>query len=385
MAKIFTTKNGFTMVNGATACCVENVLEEESFKHVLYRERKRVERSGESMLLLLLDLSRIEEGVDRSEVLALLSGPLPLSIRDTDACGWLQTGELLGIVFTEIHHDALEQARLTVEHKVRESLLGKLSPAQYKRIGLSILAFPEKPAENEDAEQRIRFNPFFYPEVFQKDMSSRIAEGAKRAMDLVGSSLALLLFSPLLVIMAVLVKTTSHGPVLYRQTRLGQFGKPFTFLKFRSMHVNRDDSIHREFIKGFISNCMVREPDPETGEVVFKIRHDPRLTPIGSFMRKSSIDELPQFFNVLRGEMSLVGPRPPIPYEVAEYDVWHLNRILARKPGITGLWQISKRSLATFDAMVRLDLQYIRTWSLWLDIKILLATPRAVLRGKGAY
>ena len=130
---------------------------------------------------------------------------------------------------------------------------------------------------------------------------------------------------------------------------------------------------------------MVREPDPETGEVVFKIRHDPRLTPIGSFMRKSSIDELPQFFNVLRGEMSLVGPRPPIPYEVAEYDVWHLNRILARKPGITGLWQISKRSLATFDAMVRLDLQYIRTWSLWLDIKILLATPRAVLRGKGAY
>jgi lipopolysaccharide/colanic/teichoic acid biosynthesis glycosyltransferase len=385
MAKIFTTKNGFTMVNGATACSMENVLEEESFKHVLYRERKRVERSEESMLLLLLDLSRIEEGVDRSEVLALLSGPLPVSIRDTDACGWLQTGELLGIVFTEIHRDALEQARLTVEHKVRESLLEKLSPPLYKRIGLSILVFPEKPGEKEDAEQRIRFNPFFYPEVFQKDMSSRIADGAKRAMDLVGSSLALLLFSPLLVIMAVLVKTTSHGPVLYRQTRLGQFGKPFTFLKFRSMHVNSDDSIHREFIKGFISNCMVREPDPETGEVVFKIRHDPRLTPIGSFLRKSSIDELPQFFNVLRGEMSLVGPRPPIPYEVAEYDVWHLNRILARKPGITGLWQISKRSLATFDAMVRLDLQYIRTWSLWLDIKILLATPRAVLRGKGAY
>ncbi len=385
MAENLATKNGFTMVNGSAACRVENVLTEESFKHVLYRERKRVERSGESMLLLLIDLSRVEEGTERDEVLKLLSAPLQVPIRDTDVCGWLQTGEILGIVFTIIRRDDRDQASRIVERRADGFLRDHLSPARYAKIGLSVLAFPEKPGEDTDREQSPRFNPFFYPELFHNATGGRAAEGAKRAMDLLGSSLALLLFSPLLIFTALLVKTTSSGPVLYRQTRLGLFGRPFTFLKFRSMLVNNDDRIHRDFIRDFISNRVDPQAAPESGHAVYKIRRDPRLTPIGRFLRSSSIDELPQFFNVLKGEMSLVGPRPPIPYEVAEYDIWHLNRILARKPGITGLWQVSGRSSATFDAMVRLDLQYIRTWSLWLDIKILLATPLAVLRGKGAY
>ena len=119
--------------------------------------------------------------------------------------------------------------------------------------------------------------------------------------------------------------------------------------------------------------------------MVFKIVNDPRVTPLGHFLRRSSLDEFPQFWNVLRGEMSLVGPRPPLPYEVARYKRWHRRRVLEAKPGITGLWQVTGRSRTTFDEMVRLDLRYARSYSLWTDLKILLATPRAVCSGKGAH
>ncbi len=204
-------------------------------------------------------------------------------------------------------------------------------------------------------------------------------------MDVIGSLVALLIFSPLFLGAALLVKLTSPGPVMFRQVRIGQYGKPFTFLKFRSMYVNNNDLIHREYIKDLIANNIKGEQPPGSADAVFKIRDDPRVTPVGNFLRKSSLDELPQFINVLKGEMSLVGPRPPIPYEVDDYAPWHRYRIFVRKPGITGLWQVTGRSRTTFDEMVRLDLQYSRTWSLGLDIKLLLATPGAVIRGRGAY
>ncbi|MGC2230023.1 MAG: sugar transferase, partial [Candidatus Acidiferrum sp.] len=126
-------------------------------------------------------------------------------------------------------------------------------------------------------------------------------------------------------------------------------------------------------------------PNAEGKPAVFKITNDPRVTPIGRFLRKTSLDELPQFWNVLRGEMSLVGPRPPVPYEFKIYNIWHRRRVLEVKPGVTGLWQVSGRSRMSFDDMVRLDLRYTQSWSLWLDVKILMATPRAVLTGEGAY
>jgi lipopolysaccharide/colanic/teichoic acid biosynthesis glycosyltransferase len=151
------------------------------------------------------------------------------------------------------------------------------------------------------------------------------------------------------------------------------------------MKCDNDASIHREYVKRFIAG----ETDParvnHTQNVVYKIQDDPRVTLVGKFLRKSSLDELPQFINVLKGEMSLVGPRPPIPYELEGYQIWHRRRLLEAKPGITGLWQVNGRSRLKFDDMVRLDLQYARTWSPWLDIKILLRTPRAVLIGAGAY
>jgi lipopolysaccharide/colanic/teichoic acid biosynthesis glycosyltransferase len=148
------------------------------------------------------------------------------------------------------------------------------------------------------------------------------------------------------------------------------------------MQVHADPAIHQQYVRQFIrTNAAAAAVGPE---VVFKITNDPRVTRVGRFLRRTSLDELPQFWNVLKGEMSLVGPRPPLPYEVEEYKTWHYRRVFEAKPGITGLWQVTGRSRTTFDEMVRLDLRYARTHSVWTDIKILLATPRAVISGKGA-
>jgi lipopolysaccharide/colanic/teichoic acid biosynthesis glycosyltransferase len=189
--------------------------------------------------------------------------------------------------------------------------------------------------------------------------------------------------SPLLVVIAALIKLTSKGPILYKQHRVGQYGVRFMFLKFRSMYFHSDPKIHRDYVRQLIA--AKKDPQQGNGNGIYKIQNDPRVTPIGRFLRKTSLDELPQFFNVLMGEMSLVGPRPPIPYEVEAYDIWHRRRFLEAKPGITGLWQVEGRSRIKFDDMVRLDLKYAKTCSPWLDIKILLRTPLAVFRGDGAY
>jgi len=173
----------------------------------------------------------------------------------------------------------------------------------------------------------------------------------------------------------------SSGPVFFQQVRVGQWMKSFKILKFRTMYVNVDEKLHQQYVTWFINSSGEGKPGQTE---VFKLTHDPRITPIGRFLRNSSFDELPQLWNVLRGDMSLVGPRPPIPYELEQYQPWHCRRLLDVKPGITGLWQVTGRSRTTFNEMVRLDLRYARTCSLWTDVKILLATPAAVISGKGA-
>jgi lipopolysaccharide/colanic/teichoic acid biosynthesis glycosyltransferase len=177
------------------------------------------------------------------------------------------------------------------------------------------------------------------------------------------------------------VKLTSKGPVFFQQQRVGEAGRPFMMFKFRTMHVNADPGIHQQYYEKYIQSAN----SESAKNVVFKIVNDPRVTPIGHFLRRSSLDEFPQFWNVLKGEMSLVGPRPPLPYEVARYKRWHRRRVLEAKPGITGLWQVTGRSRTTFDEMVRLDLRYARNRSVWTDLRILLATPRAVISGNGAH
>jgi lipopolysaccharide/colanic/teichoic acid biosynthesis glycosyltransferase len=212
----------------------------------------------------------------------------------------------------------------------------------------------------------------------------RLPRIAKRVIDVVGSVLALVFCLPLFIGIAIAIKLTSKGPVLFCQQRLGQYGRKFEFLKFRSMCVNNDATIHREFVKSFIANANGGSTQTSESRSPYKIAADPRVTPIGNFLRRTSLDELPQFLNVLMGDMSLVGPRPPVPYEVECYHVWHRTRLLAAKPGITGLWQVGGRSRVKFDDMVRMDLRYAETWSLWLDIKILLQTPHAVFSANGA-
>lgn len=224
-------------------------------------------------------------------------------------------------------------------------------------------------------------DPQFYPDLRRRGRRESTYDALKRALDLVGSLTLLVGLAPLLLVIAALVSLGSRGPVLFRQVRIGQMMKPFTMLKFRTMQSNADHTLHQEFVSSFIKAGQVQEPG---GDRVFKLTADPRVTAIGQILRNTSLDELPQLWNVLRGHMSLVGPRPPLPYELEQYEPWHRGRVLEAKPGLTGLWQVVGRSRTTFDEMVRLDLQYARTRSFWTDLKILLATPGAVVSGKGA-
>ena len=215
---------------------------------------------------------------------------------------------------------------------------------------------------------------------------SPLSNGArivKRTSDLLIATLALTLLSPLWLLIALLIKLDSRGPVFYKQERVGMDGRIFLFYKFRSMQVGSDDTPHREYQRAYING----RPDSNLGDddrPVFKLRTDDRITRVGSLVRKTSLDELPQLFNVVRGDMSIVGPRPPIPYEVENYQLWHRKR-LDMKPGITGLWQVSGRNRLPFDEMVRMDLYYIENWSLLLDIKIVLQTLPVMWRGEDAY
>jgi len=204
-------------------------------------------------------------------------------------------------------------------------------------------------------------------------------------MDVGGSALALIILSLIFLAIAVAIKMSSPGSVLFRHKRVGHYAVPFTFLKFRSMHSTNDPQIHREYVTRLIAGNVDSKVSANDTNGVYKITDDPRVTRVGRFLRKTSLDELPQFLNVLRGEMSMVGPRPPIPYELEAYDVWHRRRLLEVKPGITGLWQVNGRSRLRFDDMVRLDPRYAKGLSPWLDLKILLQTPRAVFSGDGAY
>lgn len=205
----------------------------------------------------------------------------------------------------------------------------------------------------------------------------------KRAFDMIFSALVLILTAPILILISLLIKSDSKGSILFKQERVGMDGRKFLCYKFRTMRLDADENVHREAYRKNIEGAMEANTGDAEKPVFGKVKDDPRITKTGKFLRRTSLDELPQFLNVLRGEMSVVGARPPIPYEVEEYDIWHRKR-LDMKPGITGLWQVSGRNRLTFDEMVKIDLYYIENWSLWLDLKIILLTLPAVLRGDGA-
>jgi lipopolysaccharide/colanic/teichoic acid biosynthesis glycosyltransferase len=354
-------------------------LDSESFYHQLYLEQRRIERSRARFVLMLFDCSALLKHSGDAIICQVLTA-LSTTTRETDVRGQYDRSGI-GIIFNEIPPGDGHAALRAILTKVTNALSGALRIDQIHEVRLSFHVFPE------DWDQHSSLFPpslaLYSP--LGKTSRQRIALAVKRFIDVTGSLFALLLFSPLFVAIAIIIKATSPGPILFCQERVGQYGRRFTFLKFRSMFATTTQTVHEEFVKRFISSELVSPSGHDVEEAPYKMKNDPRITSFGRFIRRTSIDELPQFFNVLKGDMSLVGPRPPIPYEVKCYNVWHRRRLLWLKPGITGLWQVKGRSRVGFDEMVRLDLQYATNWSLWLDLTILLQTPRAVLSGTGAY
>jgi len=371
-------------VNGKRASnnTVASFVSEEEFRRMLCRERKRSERSRKHLLLMLVDCKGSTARTTDKPLMEKVAGVVAAVIRETDLAGWFESDSVVGAIFTELGNAEASAAIKTIESKMSAGLHESFKKDQVDKLQIAFYAFPDSWAG--DGTGRSVSAPL-YPDLLQEVEKKRTSLLIKRAMDIVGSGAALVVLSPLFVALAAFIKLSSKGPVFFRQPRVSQFGKHFVFLKFRSMKVSTNDAIHKDYVRNFIAGKAEAAPAEGQKATVYKITNDPRVTAIGRFMRRTSLDELPQFWNVFIGEMSLVGPRPPIPYELESYDVWHRRRLLEVKPGITGLWQVHGRSSTTFDEMVRLDLQYSRTWSPMLDVKILLDTPRAVFTGDGAY
>lgn len=284
-----------------------------------------------------------------------VAGSIPTISRSED---WREWMESLGISVVLLPlHDTFEFDKDFIEYcRCRKILVQRIATPKQVRVGQAhvqdLLGIPLVLRE----ERRMR----------------RVNEGLKRIFDILASAMLLLLFSPLFLIVALAIRLDSPGPVFYRQRRLTKDRREFDILKFRSMHENADARL-----------ASLRDKDDTSGPI-FKMRQDPRITRIGTFLRRTSIDELPQLLNVLVGDLSLVGPRPPRPEEVRHYEPWHYHRLEVVQ-GITGLWQISGRSDIDFEEMVLLDLYYINHWSLRLDLEILIDTLPVVLLGRGAY
>jgi lipopolysaccharide/colanic/teichoic acid biosynthesis glycosyltransferase len=331
---------------------------------------------------MLLEGEDIFQADRRQGTLQRILSSLSNAVRETDVTGWFREKSTVGVIFTEVGSPDSTIFPGAILERVVSALRQNLSAEEIDSIDITLHVFPDEWDEKEPGPPA---SLDLYPDLRDEKGFRRLGLVLKRVFDMACSLIALILLAPLFALIAALIKLSSTGPVFFRQTRVGQYGKKFTFLKFRTMKVHSNSNLHKEYVTRFISGKAHSNKSEAGQSPVFKLVDDPRVTRVGKFLRKTSLDELPQFINVLTGEMSLVGPRPPIPYECDVYDLWHRRRVLEAKPGITGLWQVYGRSKTTFDDMVRLDLRYARSWSFWLDLKILLKTPQAVLFGEGAY
>jgi lipopolysaccharide/colanic/teichoic acid biosynthesis glycosyltransferase len=376
--------------------------------HFLQRireERSRSDRSGRPFSLVLIPVTAVGRRAEEAQRFYQAIEAFARTVRLSDIWGWYQE-ERLGLILTDT---AEAQAWQVVERLARA--LGRPFPKEGSDRGqgglFSVIEYPKvleesvRPQDRPDGDRSGR-------EVQGPDGSeagdegvvllrqtslsadsrgrrtrSRIDSIGRRSLDLVLASVALVLASPVMAAISLIIKLTSRGPVLFAQKRLGKGGREFTFLKFRTMHHNCDQGVHKDYVTRLIQNQA--DSFEMNGESYYKLLEDPRVTRFGRFLRRTSLDELPQLLNVLRGEMSLVGPRPPIGYEVERYKPWQLRRVLEAKPGITGLWQVSGRSTTTFDEQVRLDLKYVEERSFFLNVTIILKTFKAVLSARGAY
>ena len=369
----------FSCVERERAGIFHPIFDEELFRDTVTRERKRTDRSGLAMVMVLIGVqdSRHENTV---ALYAGIADALSAIKSDIDILGWFEQQSILGLIVPEIDTANLAGTCERLESDFRAAITNQFGGDPTEQLSIRLRVYPEPQQAGEEELQTV--DQFLYPELHAHQDRVAKFQVLKRVMDILGSLALLIILSPLFLAIAGLVKLSSRGPVFFRQVRIGQMLKPFMICKFRTMHANADHGIHHNYVSWFITSSG-KEQEQDKNKI-FKLTNDPRITPIGHFLRKTSLDELPQLWNVLRGDMSLVGPRPPLWYEVQQYKPWHRHRVLEAKPGITGLWQVTGRSRTTFDEMVRLDLRYARGRSLWADIKILLATPGAVFKGKGA-
>ncbi len=358
--------------NNETALQAE-VISEPIFERMIRFERRRTERSGRQFILVLIGCDLFRSRAERlflSNVITALTS----NTRETDILGWYEREATLGLLMTEI--GSADRVTLSViKEKITTGVRRSVAPEKFALLSFQFRVFPQEVEKTSDTDR----NQVHFPDVHRCQKYSSLSKRVmKRGIDVVGSLFALILFMPVFSLIAIIVKLTSPGPVLFCQKRVGRYGKEFDFYKFRTMYANNDPSIHQEYISKLIAGDLIAK------DGLYKISNDPRVTPFGHFLRKTSLDELPQFMNVLKGDMALVGPRPPLPYEFERYQTWHKRRVLEIKPGLTGPWQVDGRSRTTFDEMVRMDLRYAIERSTWGDIKLLLRTPIAMFSGRGA-
>jgi hypothetical protein len=286
------------------------ILSQEAFLRMIAVERKRTERSRRPFLLMLLDAGSPEISDKNGKALSRIVSALLSSTRETDVIGWHKDRTTVGVIFTGLLADNKNSILNTMLTKMSTTLREKLTFEQFNHVSISFHFFPDD--WDHDISGRPS-NPALYPDLATHDSGRRSLLGAKRMMDIVGGSLALIVCSPLFVIASIAIKLSSKGPILFRQQRVGQYGRRFTFLKFRSMCIDNDPSVHKEYVTKLIAGQAERDGANGNGEGVYKLTNDRRVTRVGKFLRRTSLDELPQLFNVLQGTMSLVGPRPAIP------------------------------------------------------------------------
>jgi lipopolysaccharide/colanic/teichoic acid biosynthesis glycosyltransferase/GGDEF domain-containing protein len=387
---------------------------EEYFIHRLREEKRRAERTEAPLAMVIFDFSAYVKMFNGGSKISRVGEYITNNTREIDIKAHI-SGNKIVILMPETSPDKAALVGKKLKNCL-QTLLHEHHPRQHIALPYRIETYPDlktpvarenqlsfEPAQHTAAKQPSQnyfkmswpSNNALAADVMDEihilsDIKEKVTQIQwqliiKRLIDFFGAAIGLLILSPIILLISLAIKLSTPGPVLFRQERLGYMGKKFMFLKFRSMQHKCDDSIHKEYMAKFINKQNEKHRD-KSGTVSFhKMTDDPRITPLGRMLRKTSLDELPQLYNVLRGEMSLVGPRPPIAYEVDRYSSWHKRRILEVKPGITGLWQVEGRSTLSFDEAVRLDIHYAENWNLLLDLKLILKTFKVVFSGKGAY
>lgn len=332
-------------------------------------EKLRAERSRTELSLIIITLEKdkpLEDSHTKSLLLFLMTAN--------------RASDIIGILDTHIIALLLPDTGLLGAQKVARNINQE---AGHTCTGITVFSYPDNVFDHLISQSPEYYNIIQF--ISSGDVKKKpVSDMTKRVIDLLGSVSGLLILSPLMLMIALSIKATSPGDIFYKQNRLGKEGRAFTLLKFRSMYQNSSEKTHQDYVTHFIQGNPLSHEASDISVKSYKLQSDPRITPLGKILRKTSMDELPQLFNVIKGDMSLVGPRPAIGYEAKQYQAWHLRRILSMKPGITGLWQVEGRSRTSFDEMVRMDIRYIQNWTLWLDIKILFKTVYVVLLGRGA-